>query len=189
MRKGRIKKDPLGTFARFNPSARLMARCNHGRLAPGLYINKDALCREAKAADQDPCMQHYSNFHVSTNARRLQRMSVRVTVFETGTHWKHSVARPRQLYAGPPLAAGRTSLVPCSYPFETHFANEDGWIGWMDATLSSRSGSLHACLHGGGRNMESCPLAGAGARQAGCYRGTYRVCVLGQGRLCKVKAG
>lgn len=25
--------------------------------------------------------------------------------------------------------------------------------------------------------------------QAGCYRGTYRVCVLGQGRLCKVKAG
>ena len=25
-------------------------------------------------------MQHYSNFHVSTNARRLQRMSVRVTV-------------------------------------------------------------------------------------------------------------
>lgn len=30
-------------------------------------------------------MQHYSNFHVSTNARRLQRMSVRVTVFETGT--------------------------------------------------------------------------------------------------------
>ena len=24
--------------------------------------------------------------------------------------------------------------------------------------------------------------------QAGCYRGTYRVCVLGQGRLCKVKA-
>ena len=58
-------------------------------------------------------------------------MSVRVTVVETGTHWKHSVARPRQLYAGPPLAAGRTSLVPCSYPFETHFANEDGWIGWM----------------------------------------------------------
>ena len=21
--------------------------------------------------------------------------------------------------------------MPCSYPFETHFANEDGWIGWM----------------------------------------------------------
>lgn len=73
--------------------------------------------------------------------------------------------------------------MPCSYPFETHFANEDGWMdGWM--LLSPVAPVRYTLAYTEEDETWSLVLS-----QAGCYRGTYRVCVLGQGRLCKVKAG